>query len=794
MFNLKRIIKKTVSVSLCALITVAATAVYFAPETDNALTAYAAYLEWGDYRYKVNDDGTVKITRYYGNDETVYVPEKIEDAVVTIIGENSFCDNTDMSGIVLPDTIKEIGRYAFAGCSELKTITIPSGTSDIDEGAFGFRDEEEVFLTVINGVENSAAEKFAADNEFEFVPIETDEVLPTAVRLNMSRFSLLIGESKKIEAYVYPNYSTNKTITWTSRNPNVAEVTDGEVKALSVGTTVITAETVNGLTASCRVSVKKPEVYPTGLMLDKTSISIGKGESYNLTATLKPSDATVKTVRWSSSDKNIVTVSGGKIVGKNNGTATITAWTPNGISTVCKVIVKNAPSTVSLTKTTLSLGLGESFSLSAVIPSDSAAAVRTFSASDNNVIKMTKTSWTANFTATALGTSVVTVKLYNGMTASCRVTVRSAPSKVTMSRGLLSMELNEKGKLTCSIPGDSACAVRTFRTSNSKVVKMTKTDWTGEFTAVGYGTAWVTVRTYNGKEATCKITVTRPATGIDLYITRKVMKPGQTFALKYHMRAEEYTDLVEFSSTNTKVCTVSSTGTIKAVANGTASVIAKTQNGYKAVCQVTVTTNNTIYNNAPSSKLPLYSNFKAVNQYPELPTGCEVTALTSVLNFYGYNVDKCTLADNYLPKGDAMSTDFREAFAGNPRSSYSYGCYAPVIVNTANKYLKKQGSTLTARQLSGYTFDELFKFTESGTPVLVWATMDMRQGYYSQSWTASNGKKVTWYANEHCLTLLGSSGSTVYLADPMYGTVKSYDKSLFKTRYQELFSQAVVIQ
>ena len=77
---------------------------------------------------------------------------------------------------------------------------------------------------------------------------------------------------------------------------------------------------------------------------------------------------------------------------------------------------------------------------------------------------------------------------------------------------------------------------------------------------------------------------------------------------------------------------------------------------------------------------------------------------------------------------------------------------------------------------------------------MVWTTIDLWQGYYTATWTCTNGKTVTWYANEHCMVLLGHDATKVYVADPTHGDIRSYDRELFKTRYKELFSQAVVIQ
>ena len=81
---------------------------------------------------------------------------------------------------------------------------------------------------------------------------------------------------------------------------------------------------------------------------------------------------------------------------------------------------------------------------------------------------------------------------------------------------------------------------------------------------------------------------------------------------------------------------------------------------------------------------------ECVLQNPELPTGCEITALTTVLNYLGYNVDKLTMADYYLDKGKMGEVSPYKAFVGNPRDEDSCGAFAPVLVNSATKYLKSQ--------------------------------------------------------------------------------------------------------
>ena len=221
--------------------------------------------------------------------------------------------------------------------------------------------------------------------------------------------------------------------------------------------------------------------------LSSTAMSLGKGETFKLNATVSPSNAVDKTVTWRTSDSKILTVDrngSGKAVG--TGTAWITARTVNGKEKSCKITVKKAPDKITLTKGVLTLG--------------------TYRTSNSSIVKMTRTSWVGDFVAQKPGVAYVTVKSYNGKESTCKVTVKAAPTKVTLNKTSLTLKVGQSASLSANV-GNSGCATRTFRTSNSSVVKMTKTNWTGEFKAVKKGVAYITVRTYNGKEASCKVTV-----------------------------------------------------------------------------------------------------------------------------------------------------------------------------------------------------------------------------------------------------------------------------------------------
>lgn len=251
----------------------------------------------------------------------------------------------------------------------------------------------------------------------------------------------------------------------------------------------------------------KADIAVTGVTLNKTAMSIGKGETVSVTATAAPSNATNKTITWTSSNTKVATVSGGKIKGVANGTATITAKSSNGKTAKCTVTVKNAPTKVTLTKGILTIGVGEKYEVGSGVNDGAASATRTYRTSNSAIVKMTRTDWVGDFVGVKPGVAYVTVKTYNGKESTCKVTVKAAPTSVKISKTALTLKVGQTSSLSAIIPGNCGCATRTFRTSNSSVVKMTKTNWTGAFKAMKAGTAYVTVRTYNGKEASCKITV-----------------------------------------------------------------------------------------------------------------------------------------------------------------------------------------------------------------------------------------------------------------------------------------------
>lgn len=602
------------------------------------------------------------------------------------------------------------------------------------------------------------------------------EVPIQSVKFSKEHVQLLVDQTYKLQPIYTPTNAQKKALQYQSSNPSVASVdTSGNVKALMAGTTTITGTTPNGKVATTEITVYNIVSNISTI----STLTIGKGESIKIAPTITPTSAKNNPLTWTSKDSNIASVSNAIVTGKQTGTTEIAVKTLNGKTAKCTVYVKKAPDTISFNTTSFAIGVGETYKITPTLSSNSASKVSYFSSnnqictvSSNGVLKGNK-----------VGTVTITAKTFNGKQATLKIVVKPAPVSITLDKYSYILGVGEQQKLATHVDSQHASKTRKFVSSNNNIVTVNSG---GMIQAKKCGTATITVSTYNNVKVACKITVKQAPTSINLNSSAISIFQKKTFNLSYKLSNNSASNTVFYKSSNPKICTVDSNGKVTGIEVGETTVSVTTYNGKTSSCKVIV--------KDPDAEKKLIRNMKPLGQHPTLPTGCEITALTTVLNYYGYNVSKETMSDKYLEKGPAWNTDFREKFAGEPRSEYSYGCYAPVIVKAANKYLTEKGSKLRAKELKGVEFDALFEYTERGIPVLVWTTIDLWQGYYTATWTCTNGKTVTWYANEHCMVLLGHDATKVYVADPTHGDIRSYNRELFKTRYKELFSQAVVIQ
>ena len=185
-----------------------------------------------------------------------------------------------------------------------------------------------------------------------------------------------------------------------------------------------------------------------------------------------------------------------------------------------------------------------------------------------------------------------------------------------------------------------------------------------------------------------------------------------------------------------------------------------------------------------------------ISQYPSLPSGDEITSLAMVLRYLKYNVNECDLCDLYLDKGPVGFTDFYKANAGNPRDTYnSYGCLAPVIVNSATKFISANGGSHTAYDYTGYNVSELYRQVSLGNPIIVWLCDDFgNTPSISRIWVV-DGKTLYLKSNMACMVLVGYdyTKGTVTLSNPA-GNTFTLDMSTFERSFADMGSYAVAVK
>ncbi len=363
--------------------------------------------------------------------------------------------------------------------------------------------------------------------------------------------------------------------------------------AVGKGTAVITARAADGsgLTATCIVTVKQAV---TSISLNKTTLSLEKGKTEALSATVLPSDADNKSVTWSTSNVKVATVDAKgsvKAVAKGTAVITVTAADGSGLTATCIVTVKQPVTSISLSKTTLSLKKGKTAALSAaVLPSD--ADDRSVIWSTSNV-KVATVDAKGSVKAVAKGTAVITARAADGsgLTATCIVTVKQPVTKITLNKTSLTLNKGKSGTLKATVtPATADNKKIKWTTSNAKIATVSSK---GVVKGINKGTVTITAAATDGsgKKASCKVTVKQPVTKLTINKSKLTLKLKKTAALKVTVLPSTANNKsIKWTTSNRKVATVTSKGVVKGVGKGKATIKAAAQDGSgkTVTCIVTV--------------------------------------------------------------------------------------------------------------------------------------------------------------------------------------------------------------
>lgn len=490
-----------------------------------------------------------------------------------------------VDGISLNKTEMELWK----GKTEKLTATLtPEGTtqtkvawSSDDDGVAKVSDDGTVTAvskgntTITATAENGATAKCSVEVK---QPVE-------GITLNQTSLELEKDQTTTLVATVLPsNADGDKTVTWSTGNPDVATVNNGLVTAVGKGNTTITA-TVGDKTAICNVTVGVPlkEISFEGNITEKT---VNKGDSFDLVVVYDPVDTDVdKTVTWSSSNDAVAKVENGTVTAVGAGNATITAKVADKTIT-CDVRVEIPLNSISI-KSETSIKCGQTEKLEVTYDPVDATLDKTiiWSSEDEDIASV---STDGTITAKTVGTTTITASTLSGKTAQCEVTVEPVP--------LEGIEIQEQN-ITINKGESKDLHVNYYpeNTTDSKDVEWTVSPEgivsveNGRLTALAAGTATVTAKV-GSQTATTTVTVKVPLNGITLNETDVTLNRPETVDLDVTLDPVDATvddNTVEWKSTNEDVATVDENGVVTPHKPGTAYINAKVEDK-EATCKITV--------------------------------------------------------------------------------------------------------------------------------------------------------------------------------------------------------------
>ena len=382
-------------------------------------------------------------------------------------------------------------------------------------------------------------------------------------------------------------------------------------------------------------------VATTGVSLNKTSISMSVGESETLIATVTPSDATDKTVIWTSSNPSVASVGlTGKVTAVGQGSATITATTVNGNhKATCDVTVGTVAVTgITLNETELTMMVDSDFTLVANITPANATNKQVVWTSSMGVVASV---YNGFVTAHHAGNVTITARTVDGgFVATCTINITPRPTPpaptvnvtgVTLTPETLTLCVGDTATLSAAIePANATNQTLIWESEDQDVVEVAN----GTITAVGVGSTTVYVTTQDGDFTdSCVITVNEaipeepaPVSGVTLDRTSAILFVNGTTTLNANVLPSNAENKnVVWNSNNLSVATVVD-GVVTAVGLGTATITVTTEEGgYIATCNVTVTAAQL---NVTSCELSVGSGGVGVQQLTVLLNGEETADVT----------------------------------------------------------------------------------------------------------------------------------------------------------------------
>ena len=529
-----------------------------------------------------------------------FSPSQVENYVVGLCVDLGASGKDEYYGNGIPD-LSSLGAFS----PESVAITAPVTTIEIGSGAqltatvspaaasqkVTWDSSDTTILTVnrdgtVTGVAPGSANITATTTNglTASAAITVIRPQPTGVSISAPQTSLKVGFGTTLTASVTPALA-DQTVTWSSSNIAILTVSaDGSLSGVSAGTATVTATTSNNLKATVDISVI---LVPTGVAISAPSASMYVETGMTLAATVSPAGVSQR-VTWSTSDSSVLTVSeSGVVSGIAVGKATVTAATGNGLNASVEItVLPKVPTGVTISAPFTCPAVGSCMMLAAnVTPADASPEVA-WSSSDESVLSVSAEGLAR---AVSVGTATITATTVNNLKTTMDIHVfakNPGDVSIDMPGSRRSIMISTSIGLTAAVSPSDSCQTVTWSSSDEKIISV-RSD--GIINGVSAGMAKITAKACNGLTAVIEITVVP----IDVFAVT-VTAPSQSISLGTSMTLTETQSPagadwpVTWSSSNSNILSVNSSGVVTAVSAGKATITAKTGNGAKGSIEITV--------------------------------------------------------------------------------------------------------------------------------------------------------------------------------------------------------------
>ena len=270
-------------------------------------------------------------------DANLYSNSVSEESEAVIIPES-------VTGIEVANDYQHMGLFV-GGSGKIRYSVLPSNATNTN---VTFKSLNEKVATVdangvVTGVSEGNADIVITTEEGGFeakCTVRVDGIDARGIeRVGDKTVTMGLNQTRQLQVKITPSDTTNKNVQWTSSNNSVATVdSNGVVISKNSGSTIITATTHNGLKTEFFIEVETPV---TNITLNSNEINLNPGGTFKLDATVNPSNASNKNIKWISDNESIATVDqSGNVTADVAGTTYISAVSADGkVVATCTVNV-----------------------------------------------------------------------------------------------------------------------------------------------------------------------------------------------------------------------------------------------------------------------------------------------------------------------------------------------------------------------------------------------------------------------------------------------------------------------